>query len=71
MFWGTLIKGRKGPYVFFEKKLGNVNLEVYNTYALSLIEEYLAHDSGIFMQDNAPSHRYIETKINLLDRHIP
>ena len=71
MFWGTLIKGRKGPYVFFEKEWGNVNSEVYNTYALSLIEEYLTHDSGIFIQDNAPSHRSIETKINLLDRHIP
>ena len=71
MFWGTLIKGRKGLYVFFEKEWGNVNSEIYNTHALSLIEEYLAHNSGIFMQDNAPSHRSLETKINLLERHIP
>jgi hypothetical protein len=62
-FWGALIKGRKGPYIFFEKEWGNVNSEIYNTHALSLIEEYLAHNSGIFMQDNAPSHQSLKTKL--------
>lgn len=71
MFWGTMIGGRKGPYVFFEKEWGSINSEVYNTYILSLIEDYLRQHPGcIFMQDNAPAHRSLETRINLLDRHI-
>ena len=69
MFWGTLISTRKGTFVLFEKEWGSVNSEVYNTHALSLVQEYCAQNPGyIFMQYNAPSHRSIETRINLLDR---
>jgi hypothetical protein len=48
-----------------------VNSAVYNTYVLSLVEEYLTQNPGcIFMQDNALSHRSFETKVNFLERHI-
>jgi transposase len=71
MFWGTLAQGTKGPCVFFEKEWGNVNSEVYNTHVLSLVEEYCTQNPGsIFMQDNAPAHRSIETRMNLLERRI-
>jgi hypothetical protein len=71
MFWGTIVRGTKGPCVFFEKEWGNINSEVYNTHVLSLVEEYCTQNPGcIFMQDNAPSHTSIETRINLLERRI-
>jgi hypothetical protein len=71
MFWGTIIRGTKGPFVFFEKEWGNVNLEVYNTRVLSLVEGYCTRNPGcIFIQDNAPAHQSIETRINLLERRI-
>jgi hypothetical protein len=71
MFWGTIIRGTKGPFVFIEKEWGNVNSEVYNTHVLSLVEGYCTRNPGcIFMQDNAPAHRSIETRINLLERRI-
>jgi transposase len=71
MFWGTIVKGTKGPYVFIEKEWGSVNSEVYNTYVLSLVQEYCTQNPGcIFMQDNAPAHRSLETRINLLERDI-
>jgi len=71
MFWGTIVQGTKGPFIFFEKEWGNVNSEVYNTHVLSLVEEYCTQSPGsIFMQDNAPAHRSIETRMNLLERRI-
>ena len=52
MFWGTLVRGTKGPCVFVEKEWGNVNAEVYNTHVLSLVEEYCTQNPGcMFMQD--------------------
>ena len=57
MFWGTLVSGRKGPFIFFEKEWGSVNSTSYNTHILSLVEEYCTQNPGlIFMQDNAPAH---------------
>jgi hypothetical protein len=71
MFWGTIVRGTKGPYVFIEKEWGNVNSQVYNTHVLSLVQEYCTQNPGcIFMQDNAPAHRSLETRINLLERDI-
>jgi hypothetical protein len=71
MFWGTIAKGTKGPCVFFEKEWGSIDSEVYDTHVLSLVQEYCAQNPGcIFMQDNAPAHRSIETRINLLERRI-
>jgi transposase len=71
MFWGTIVRGTKGPYVFIEKEWGSVNSEVYNTHVLSLVQEYCTQNPGcIFMQDNAPAHRSLETRINLLERDI-
>jgi hypothetical protein len=67
MFWGTIVRGTKGPCIFIEKEWGTVTSEVYNTRILSLVQEYCAQNPGsIFMQDNAPAHRSIETRINLL-----
>jgi hypothetical protein len=55
MFWGTIIRGTKGPCVFFEKEWGSVNSEVYNTHVLSRVREYCAENPGcIFMQDMHP-----------------
>jgi transposase len=64
MFWGTIVRGTKGPYVFFEKEWGTITSEVYNT-------QYCTQNPGcIFIQDNAPAHRSIQTRLNLLARHI-
>jgi hypothetical protein len=46
MFWGTIVRGTKGPFVFFEKEWGNVNSEVYNTRVLSLVEGYCTRNPG-------------------------
>ena len=71
MFWGTLVRGTKGPCVFIEKEWGNISSEVYNTHVLSRVEEYCTQNPGCwFMQDNAPAHRSIETRIHLLERRI-
>ena len=71
MFWGTIVRGTKGPCVFIEKEWGSVNSEVYNTHVLSRVQEYCTQNLGcIFMQDNAPAHRSIETRINLLEHDI-
>jgi hypothetical protein len=68
---GTPIGARKGPYIFFEKEWSSVNSTLYDTHVLSLIERYREqYPSSIFMQDNAPSHRSLETRTNLLKRHI-
>ena len=57
--------------MFIEKEWGSVNSEVYNTHVLSLVQEYCTQNPGcIFMQDNAPAHRSLETRINLLERDI-
>lgn len=71
MFWGTIVRGIKGPFIFIENEWGNVNSEVYNTCVLSLVEGYRTRNPGcIFIQDNALVHQSIETRINLLDRRI-
>jgi transposase len=71
MFWGTLVRGTKGPCVFIEKEWGNISAEVYDIHVLSLVEEYCTQNPGCwFMQDNAPAHWSIETRIHLLERRI-
>ena len=71
MFWGTLVRGIKGPCVFIEKEWGNISAEVYNTYVLSLVEEYCTQNPDCwFIQDNIPAHRSTETRIYLLERRI-
>ena len=37
MFWGSIARGTKGPYIFFKKEWGNISLEVYNIYVLSQV----------------------------------
>ena len=72
MFWGSIVNGRKGPGIFWEKEWGTMNSVKYNTYILSQVEAFLATNPGlIFMQDNAPSHRSAETQQNLRLRRIP
>ena len=71
MFWGTIVKGTKGPCVFIEKEWGSVNSEVYNTHVLSRVQEYCTQNPGcIFIQDNALAHWSIKTRMNLLKRDI-
>ena len=74
MFHGTIVNGKKGPGIFWEKELGNINSTTYDEYILSRIEQFFrehAEEGYIFMQDNAPSHRSYETRVNLHLRQIP
>ena len=74
MFHGMIVNGRKGPALFWEKGWGNMNSTNYDEKVLSYIQRFLqehAEEGYIFMQDNAPSHRSYETKMNLLRRQIP
>jgi len=41
MFHGTIVQGRKGPAVFWEKEWGSVNSERYDEYILSNIQAFL------------------------------
>ena len=41
MFHGTIIDGKKGPAVFWEKEWGSVNSERYDEYILSNIQAFL------------------------------
>jgi transposase len=72
MFWGTIVGGRKGLSIFWEKEWGTMNSARYNTYILSQLQEYMAANPGlVFMHDNAPCHRSAETQWNLRLRGIP
>ena len=51
-----------------------MNSTNYNEVVLSAVQEFFqehAREGYIFMQDNAPSHRSKETRINLALRQIP
>ena len=73
MFHGTIVDGKKGPARFWEKEWGNINSTTYNKYILSHIDEFFReHTEGyFFMQDNPPSHRSVQTILNLVRRDIP
>ena len=74
MFWGSIVDGKKGPALFWEKEWGSINSARYDRKILSMIEQFF-RDHPLsryrFWQDNASSHRSYETKTNLLIRHIP
>jgi hypothetical protein len=73
MFHGTIIDGKKGPAVFWEKEWGIVNSERYDTYILSGIQAFIRQhplEGYIFMHDGAGPHRSIKTKFNLFRREI-
>jgi hypothetical protein len=73
MFWGSIVDGKKGPCLFWEKSWGTINSERYNLRILSRIEQFFRDyplDSYIFWQDNASSHRSYKTKLNILLRYI-
>ena len=70
MFHGSIVNRRKGPAVFWEKEWGNINSTKYDEHVLVGIAEFMQGTQYIFMQDNAPSHRSLETRMNLLDRGI-
>ena len=73
MFHGCIVNGTKGPALFWEKEWGSINSVKYNEHVLSRVADFIAEHANagyIFMQDDAPSHRSYETKINLLDRGI-
>jgi transposase len=75
IFWGSIVDGKKGPSLFWEKEWGSINSTRYNERILSLIEQFILRDhifdGYIFWQDNASSHRSYETKLNILLRRIP
>jgi hypothetical protein len=72
MFHGTIIGGRKGPAVFWEKEWGKMKSSTYDSHILVGIEAFLqTHPNCIFMQDNASCHRSRETQRNLQQRGIP
>jgi hypothetical protein len=74
MFWGSIVDGKKGPALFWEKEWGSINSTRYDRKILSMIQRFF-RDHPLsryrFWQDNASSHRSYETKTNLLIRHIP
>ena len=74
MFWGSIVDGKKGPALFWEKEWGSINSTRYDRKILSMIERFFRNhplSRYRFWQDNASSHRSYETKTNLLIRHIP
>jgi hypothetical protein len=74
MFHGTIVDGKKGPAVFWEKEWGSVNSERYDEYILSNIQAFLADhplEGYLWMHDGAGPHRSLETKFNLFRRRIP
>lgn len=71
MFWETLIGRHKGLFLFWEKRWHNMNSASYCEHVMPIVEDYIrAHPGTIYQQDNAPSHRSLETKEWLLDHHI-
>src|SRR5882757_5135270 len=74
MFHGTIVRGKKGPAIFWEKELESINSEKYNAVILNNIQAFLqAHEreNYIWMQDGALSHRSKLTQANLRARKIP
>jgi hypothetical protein len=70
MFHGTIVDGRKGPAIFWEKDWGNIKSSTYDTYILSRIEVFIQGTDYIWIQDNASCHRSKETQRNLQRRQI-
>ena len=71
MFHGTIVAGRKGPAVFWEKEWGKMKSSTYDTYILSGIQTFLEeHPDFIYMHDNTACHRSKETQRNLARRGI-
>jgi transposase len=74
MFHGCIVNRKKGPCLFWEKSWGTINSTKYDEKILSIIEQFFRDhvlDGYIFWQDNAPSYRSYETKLNILRRRIP
>jgi transposase len=74
MFWGSIVDGKKGPSLFWEKEWGSINSTRYDRKILSIMEQFFRNhplSRYRFWQDNASSHRSYETKLNLLLCHIP
>jgi hypothetical protein len=38
MFWGSIVDGKKGPSLFWEKEWGSINSTRYDLKVLSIIE---------------------------------
>ena len=74
MFWGSIVDGKKGPSLFWEKEYGSINSTRYDLKVLLIIEQFFRDhllSRYRFWQDNASSYHLYETKLNLLLRHIP
>jgi hypothetical protein len=70
MVHGTIVDGRKGPLTFWEKDWGKINSTGYDEHILAVIAEFMQDNEYIYIQDNAHSHRSLETKLNLIRRGI-
>lgn len=71
MFYGTIVGGKKGLALFWEKEWGNMKSSLYDIHILSQIHAFMdANPSLIFIQDNASCHRSRETARNLQRRGI-
>jgi transposase len=56
--------------------MGGITAEAYNEYILSQIQEFFNDpvnvlEGYIFMQDNTPAYRALETRLTLFRRRIP
>ncbi|KAF2277286.1 uncharacterized protein EI97DRAFT_449467 [Westerdykella ornata] len=64
MFWDSFHSNVKGSSLFWEKEWGTITGEAYAARILPIMESYIWHYYGgtlIFMQDNAPAHKYYLT----------
>ena len=73
MFHSTIINGKKGPAVFWEKEQGLVNSEQYDEYILLNIQTFLQEhplEGYLWMHNGAGPYQSLETKFNLFRRRI-
>jgi DDE superfamily endonuclease len=75
MFSGVILDGKKGPCLFWEDYMMNINSQNYCTYFMPLIEDLFSshplRQNLIFQQDNASSHRSKYTTEWLRRHRIP
>lgn len=71
MFWGGFNSKKKGPYLFWEKEWGTINQQSYSERIIPLINGWIRiNPELVLMQDGAPSHMGVNTRIELSDRGI-
>ena len=79
MFWGCYsIYHGKGLHLVWKKEWGNINAEAYRRRIVPLVADWHQEQQALhpelpfrFQHDNAPGHRAIETRNDILLRGIP